>query len=240
MTATINKDALLEEITRRVIQLDSQRQFDNDLRMTVNAYIEALDEITSLSKADIEALAQQVIDEHQRPKPQLGLGLTTKHWLMAGGGLFTLILLMAIFTGKYFGLKEGLYSGTTPAGENQINNRAQIIRAKLAQVFTQVSPLKVATLEHYQSTLKFPTTFTEIGYKTADFVDGNLIKAIDFTAEGGILIKLGSSFDSDAKVLLQSDALQNNAIFKWQCKTTIPQQYLGPVSAAPCEFTQDL
>ena len=46
------------------------------------------------------------------------------------------------------------------------------------------------------------------------------------------LVSLGTSFDDNTKLLLQSDALKNNAVFKWQCKTTLPQHYLGPTSGA--------
>jgi hypothetical protein len=217
MTEQINKDALLDEITRRVIQIDGQRQFDQDLRNTVNAYIDALNEITHLSKADIEAIAQQVIAEYQQPKAAGQFRITRKQGLVAGGALFSLILLMAIFTGKYFGLKEGLDSGAAPDSGSQANNRAHIIRVKLSQVIVQVTPLKTAALEHYQTTLKFPSSFAEIGYNSSDFIDGKLITALEFTAEGGILLELGSSFDPQSKLLLQSNALQNGAIFKWTC-----------------------
>jgi|GEM_PF-6721891 len=240
MANDLNKDALLEEITRRVIQLDSQRQFDAELNRTINAYIEALDEITTLGKSDIEAIAQQVINEyHQQPKGGLPR-LQPKHWLIAGAALLGLVVLMAIFVGKYFGLKEGLNSSPADNTTNQVNNRAQIIRAKLAQVFVQVAPLKVAALEHYLNTLKFPNDFAQLGYKRGEFEDGSLVEKIEFTPAGGILIYLGSSFDAGAKVLLLSDALENNAVFKWRCTTTLPQHYLGPTSAAPCEHSQDL
>ncbi|MDZ7922454.1 MAG: pilin, partial [Marinagarivorans sp.] len=120
----------------------------------------------------------------------------------------------------------------------QMNNRALIIRAKLAQVFALVSPLKLAALEHYQNTLKFPSQFEELGYKRQEFEDGKLIDRIEFTAEGGILLQLGKDFDPNSKLLLLSDALKNHQIFKWQCKTNIPQHYLGPISAAACEFSE--
>ena len=106
MAATLDKDALLDEITRRVIQLDSQRQFDEDLHKTVSAYIEALDEITSVGKSDIEAIAQQVINEHRQLRAAPGFILTLKHGLVAGAVLLAVLLFMAIYTGKYFGLKE--------------------------------------------------------------------------------------------------------------------------------------
>lgn len=240
MADTLNKDALLDEITRRVIQLDSQRQFDEDLHKTVSAYIEALDEITSVGKSDIEAIAQQVINEHRQLRAAPGFIFTLKHGLIVGAVLLAVLLFMAIYTGKYFGLKEALSNGSSDTPASQINNRAQIIRAKLSEVFVVLSPLKTAALEHYQTTLKFPSNFAEIGYQQADFIDGKLIRAIVFTAEGGILVSLGASFDDNTKLLLQSDALKNNAVFKWQCKTTLPQHYLGPTSAAPCEYAQDL
>jgi hypothetical protein len=242
MVEAYNKDALLDEITRRVIQLDSQRQFDEELRKTVQAYIEALDEITSVAKPDIEAIAQQVISEYQlNAQAAYGLNVTRKHMLAAGAAFLALLLFMAIFTGKYFGLKEGLYGAAPTANVNdgQVNNRAQIIRAKLAQVFTQAAPLKLAALEHYQTTLKFPTNFDELGYKRDDFEDGDLIKNINFTPTGGILIALGNGFDANTNLLLQSDALENKAVFRWKCTTNIPQLYLGPASSAPCQFSEN-
>lgn len=236
----LNKEALLEEITRRVIQLDSQRQFDQDLHDTVNAYVEALDEITAVGKTDIEAIARQVINEYShKGAGQQGLTLNLKHGLIAGVALLALLLVMAIFAGKYFGLKEGVTAGVPQADDSQINNRALIIRAKLAQVFVLMAPLKVAALEHYQTTLKFPSNYEELGYKSREFEDGRLVDKIEFTAEGGILLQLGKDFDPNSKLLLLSDALENNQVFKWRCKTTIPQHYLGPVSAAPCEFADN-
>lgn len=241
MAEIYNKDALLDEISRRVIQLDSQRQYDEELHKTVQAYIEALDEITSVGKPDIEAIARQVINEYrQHSKATQGLNVTRKHLLAAGGAFLALLVLMAIFTGKYFGLKEGLHE-FTPAvngADGQINNRAQIIRAKLAQVFNQTAALKTAALEHYQTTLKFPSNFVELGYKNADFEDGDLVQQISFTPAGGILIQLGKSFDADTRLLLQSDALENNAVFRWKCITNIPQQHLGAASSAACQFAE--
>ncbi|HEY6527380.1 MAG TPA: pilin [Cellvibrionaceae bacterium] len=241
MVDVYNKDALLDEITRRVIQLDSQRQFDEELRKTVQAYIEALDEITSVAKPDIEAIAQQVINEYQQnAKTAYGLSITRNHIFAAGAVFLALLLFMAIFTGKYFGLKEGLY-GIAPAvnaNDSQVNNRAQLIRAKLVQAFNQTAPLKVAALEHYQTTLKFPATFDELGYKSTDFEDGDLIEHINFTSAGGILITLGKGFDANTRLLLQSDALENKAVFRWKCTTNIPQLYLGAASSAPCQFSE--
>lgn len=240
MAEQFNKEALLEEITRRVIQLDSQRQFDQELHNTVKAYIEALDEITSVGKPDIETIARQVINEYSvKGAVQQSLTLNLKHSLIAGALLLVLLLIMALFAGKYFGLKEGVTGGVPQQDDSQINNRAMIVRAKLAQVFVQLAPLKVAALEHYQTVLKFPTNFAEIGYNASEFEDGKLIDKIEFTAQGGILVQLGRDFDPNSKLLLLSDALENKQIFKWQCKTNIPQHYLGPVSAAPCEFADN-
>jgi len=242
------REELLDKLTKRVLDLDLKRSLGEDINLREVAldHINALDEITSIDKSEIEQIANQIIKEYQEKQTtsQKFHGFLSKNrkelliFLIAT--LFALVIFFGILllnSSKSNDINVPPSAGLTQTSET---NRVYYVRAMLAQVVSQMTGAKMLFTEFYMVTGKMPSKFEDMEYALLDLQDSNLIKKANITKSGELVVLLSDDFGENKVVKLVSSTNRSGTNIKWVCETNLEPKFLGISQTAFCKYNQDL
>lgn len=123
---------------------------------------------------------------------------------------------------------------------NQSIHRSYFIKASMANVMANLTPIKMQISMYYQMNGKFPKEGKEINLSSFDLNEHEQITSTYLTEAGGIAANLTSEFGDNKFLVLQPHTSKNGAFIKWGCFTNIDEKYLGISRAGSCEFKSRL
>jgi len=241
--------AILDEITRRVFELEGeQRHFDHHSE-ELQAHIAALAEVSRVPRHEIEAIAYALTHD-QRIQPR---GLRFWHPV-------AVILTMASVAGIWFFInrppaqapvvappkppvatpppqaplpQEAIPASTPPqiappkppALPLQVEN-LYVQRAALANVFSRVVVLKTYVAIYYAENGKHPENFKQLGMADEDMNDGEYIKQVKILPEGSLRVELTDFFGKGRFLTLTQHAIMGGTQIKWECFSNLAPEVL--------------
>lgn len=229
-----SKETLLDDILRKVIEIDRRKKHDSELKERIQDHISALTEVTSLPQEEIERIAQQICSEHQRGPFDFDL-------LLKLPKIFYISLVVLLFIGAisiwflHFGYQRGVKDSSPNIEHITENRRAEFIKKYLNTALSELNMVKINYLEDYMATGSFPTSLHEVGMNEAD-VKSDVIDSVRFTEDSGIKVLLSPLFGKEKYLVLETDQDKTNGSFIWRCYTNIPQKLLGAKSASFCDY----
>jgi len=241
--------AVLDEITRRVFALEGkQRHFERHSE-ELNDHIEALAEVSHLPRHQIEAIAYALThDDSLQPRSQ-------PFWrpLVAALAMASVVVGLLFFInrpmtpGTQAPVVEPLQpqaaapAPTVPTAQppqditppqpvvmlNPAVQELYIQRARLANVFSLLSPLKTYIAMYYAENGKHPESFKQLGIPDEDMNDGEYIKQVKILPEGALRVELSEFFGTGAYLTLTQQTIMGGTQIKWACSSNLSQEVLA-------------
>jgi len=102
-----------------------------------------------------------------------------------------------------------------------------VLQAQAAQAFSEISILKVGSLEHYMMEGDWPEDLSAIGISNATFNNSDTISHVNLQPDGSIMVELKEKFGNDKIITLSPETGDGNAsIVRWHCSSNLDSAYL--------------
>lgn len=229
-----SKEALLDDILKKVIEIDRRKKYDSELKDRIQDHVSALTEVTSLPQEEIEKIAQQICSEHQRGPFDLGLLLKLPKTFYISLVVFLFIGAISIWF-LHFGYQKGVKDSSPNIEYVTENRRAEFIKKYLNTALSELNMVKLSYLEDYMATGNFPMSLPQLGLNETD-VKSDVIDSVKFLENSGIKASLSPLFGEEKYLILETEQDKGNGHFIWRCYTNIPQKLLGAKSASFCDY----
>lgn len=144
-----------------------------------------------------------------------------------------IVTILSAFINDYF-FEEDSFSEYPVADYQNIppevsapSMRQHFIRANLANVIANITPIKMHINEYFMVKGTFPKTNKDMDLSMFDLQELDVIENAYLTDNGSVDVELSNEF-GDGKILsIQPIASKNGAFIKWRCVTNIERKYLG-------------
>jgi len=242
------KDQILKMLTKRVLDLDLKRSLgeDIDLQEIALDHINALDEITSIDKSEIEKIADQIIKEYQEKQtPKQKLYQFFKKYsrelvIFLIASLLVLVIFLSFLLFRFSEPNNTSQNFDSPLTQPSETNRIFYVRSMLAQVVSQMTGVKMYFAEFYMAAGKMPNKFEDLKDIMLDLQDSPLIEKADITKSGELVVFLSDDFGEGKVVKLKSSTSRSGMNVKWVCETNLEKKFLGVSQAAFCTYNEDI
>jgi len=122
-------------------------------------------------------------------------------------------------------LVEG--DGAEPdAAPPSVTNR-YLLQAHAAQVFSEITVVKIGALEHFMMEGDWPDSLPAIGIPDSIFNNSEAIAHVNLQPDGSIVVELTELFGSDKIITLSPEANDGNmGLNRWHCSSNLDSSYL--------------
>ncbi len=234
-----SEERIQQDIIDRVLALDGNQTAVSIRASEAEATVEALAELTTLDRADIDAVARQVRLEHDA---RLTFAQRVRNFLEDSGykvlgAMLASFVVIAIFsyTARNTITSTVVVGNTTPPmhAAHSTSQHDYVKAAELAQVLNSVSFLRAAAMQYYLETGAFARSIDELGFASREMTDGEYIDAVNINADGVIIATLSDRFGDGQHLALVPRVVMGGTQVKWACETTLGATVVALISS--CE-----
>jgi hypothetical protein len=106
------------------------------------------------------------------------------------------------------------------------NNR-YLLQAHAAQVFSEISVVKIGSLQHYMMEGDWPHSLPQIGISDSTFNNSEAISHVNLQPDGSIVVELKELFGSDKIITLNPESSNGEvSMNRWHCSSNLDSAYL--------------
>lgn len=226
---------LRREITRRV----SDRKRDLDDARARRAHIEALADVFDVERAEVEAIAAEVVAERHAGGTQPGTAARGSPVTAARGSPATAARRSNV--SWFVGAALVLVAGLTVAGwfatfgfsqHPGLGGSAPYLKTSIvAGIMSSLTPVKMMVTEHYLANGEYPAGFQELGLRRERLRTADEVDDIALGPQGEIIVRASRTLGSNAYVVLYPEPRMDGLQLKWQCLSSVQV-----LSSVPCKY----
>ncbi|MDH3761180.1 MAG: DUF4124 domain-containing protein [Gammaproteobacteria bacterium] len=102
-----------------------------------------------------------------------------------------------------------------------------LLQAHAAQVFSEISVVKVGSLQHYMMEGDWPHSLPQIGISDSTFNNSEAISHVNLQPDGSIVVELKELFGSDKIITLNPESSNGDvSMNRWHCSSNLDSAYL--------------
>ena len=206
-------EKLIEDIQRRVREVNAQRADESEL----SAHLDALAEVYYIDRRTIESIARDVIAERSDRASGLDfIKLRNVLWI----GTLVIIIISVIWL-----LYNNLQNENEPAGLSKDHER-KISYVK--EVLASLNVVKVYFAENVATTGQVPSSFQEIGVKENELIT-KYISRIQLQDGGVVIATFSELIDEQQYIKLIPILRTSTYTLDWDCRSNLEQNILDEI-----------
>ena len=206
-------EKLIEDIQRRVREVNAQRADESEL----SAHLDALAEVHDIDRRTIESIARDVIAERSDKASGLDfIKLRNVLWI----GTLVIIIISVIWL-----LYNNLQNEAEPAGLSKDHER-KISYVK--EVLASLNVVKVYFAENVATTGQVPSSFQEIGVMENELIT-KYISRIQLQDGGVVIATFSELIDEQQYIRLIPILRTSTYTLDWDCRSNLEQNILDEI-----------